>query len=109
MYYHWGLGIGHFHAHQPWGTATSSHPTPLENDQDAEPGGGERSDNYDGHEPSTELGDNASDIYQSNNSELGLDKHNLEGWEDVESDGGSDLDGNHGSGDEDKEEFGGIY
>lgn len=106
MRYHWGLGVGHFHAHQPQGTAMSSYPTPLENDQDAEPGDAERSDNYDGHEPSAELGDNASAIYRSDNSELGLDERDLEGWEDVESN--DDLDGNHGSGDEDEEEFGGI-
>ena len=62
----------------------------------------EGSDNCDGH------GDNASDIYQSDNSELGLDERDLEGWEDVESDGGSDLDGDHGLGDEDEEEFGGV-
>ena len=106
MCYHWGLGVGHFHAHQPRATATSSHtpgqPEDTENDQDAEPGVAEGSDNCDGH------GDNASDIYQSDNSELGLDERDLEGWEDVESDGGSDLDGDHGLGDEDEEEFGGI-
>ena len=100
--------IPHFHAHQPQATATSSH-TPgqpedsdTENDQDAEPGVAEGSNNCDGH------GDNASDIYQSDNSELGLDERDLEGWEDVESDGGSDLDGNHGLEDEDGEELGVI-
>jgi hypothetical protein len=112
MRYHWGLGVGHFHAHQPQATATSSctpgQPGDTENDQDAEPGVAEGSDNYEGHKSSAELGDNASDVYQSDNSELGLDERDLEGWEDVESDGGSDLDGDNGSGDEDEEEFGGI-
>ena len=112
MRYHWGLGVGHFHAHQPRASATSSNtpcqPGDTENDQDAESGGAEGIGNYDGHEPSAEIGDNASDIYPSDNSELGLDERDLEGWEDVESDGGSDLGGNYGSGDEDEEEFGGM-
>jgi len=80
----------------------------TENDQDGEPGVAEASDNYDGHEPRADLEDNASDIYQSDNSELGLDERDFEGWEDVESDAGSDLDDDGGSGDEDEEEFGGI-
>ena len=112
MRYHWGLGIGHFHVHQARATATSSYtpcqPGDIENDQDAEAGVAGGSDNYDRHESSAELGDNASDIYQSDNSELGLDERDLEGWEDVESDGGSDLDGDHSSGDEGEEDFGGI-
>ena len=34
---------------------------------------------YDGHKSSAELGGNASDVYQSENSELGLDEQDLEG------------------------------
>lgn len=111
MRYHWGLGVGHFHAHQAWATATSSYtpcqPGDSKNNQGAEPGVAEESDNRDGHKSSTELRDDTSDVYELDNSELGLD---LEGWEDVdlESDGGSDSNGNHGLGDEDEEEFGGI-
>jgi hypothetical protein len=120
MRYHWGLGVGHFHAHQPHATATSSYtpcqPEDTKNDHDAESGVAEGSDTYDGHKLSAELGDNASDVYESDNSELGLDDRDPEGWEDVESesDDGSDLDGDrdHGLGDEDKdeelEEFGGV-
>src|SRR6202522_4337982 len=118
MCYHWGLGVGHFHAHQPCATATSSgtlfcQPGDTENDHDAEPGPGvaEGSYNYDGHKSSAELGDNASYEYQSDNSELGLDDRDSDGWEDVESesDDGSDFDGNHdrGLGDKDEEEWGG--
>jgi hypothetical protein len=120
MRYHWGLGVGHFHAHQPRATATSSY-TPCkpdsedtENDHDVEPGVAEGSDTYDGHKSSAELGDNASDVYESDNSELGLDDRDSEGWEDVESesDDGSDLDDDRDRGclgdDEDEEEFGGI-
>src|SRR6202522_3572236 len=119
MRYHWGLGVGHFHAHQPRATATSSgtlfcQPGDTKNDHDAEPGPGvaEGSYNYDGHKSSAELGDNASYEYQSDNSELGLDDCDSDGWEDVESesDDGSDFDGNrdHGLGDEDEEEWGGY-
>jgi hypothetical protein len=110
MRYHWGLGVGHFHAHQPRATATTlCQPGDTEIDQDAEPGIAEGSDNYEGHKSSAELGDNGSDTYESDNSELGLDERDLEGWEDVESDGDSHLDDDHGLGDEDEEEFGGIY
>jgi hypothetical protein len=111
MRYHWGLGVGHFHAHQARGTDTSSYtayqPGDTENDQDVEPGIAEGSGNYEGDKSNAEFGDNASEVYQSDTSELGLDKRDLEGWEDVESDGG-DLDGDHGSVAEDEEEFGGI-
>jgi hypothetical protein len=117
MRYHWGLGVGHLHAHQPRSTATSSYtpcqPGDTKDDQYAEPEpeGAEGRVDYDGHEPSAEPGDNASDIYESDDSELRLDERDLEGWEDVESDDGGDLDGNCGLGDEDEdeEEFGGIY
>jgi hypothetical protein len=129
MRYHFGLGVGHLHAHMSTSSYRSmsvdaqDEPVPeslpiggdvrttdvaddgTENDQDGKPGVAEGSDNYDGHEPRADLEDNAS---QSDNSELGLDERDIEGWEDVESDGGSDLDDDRGSVDEDEEEFGGI-
>ena len=60
--------------------------------------------------------DSAGDIimYESDNPELGLDDRELEGWQDVETDSGNDLDdsGGHDSLEEEEEEeeegFGGM-
>jgi hypothetical protein len=58
--------------------------------------------------------DSAGDIimYESDNPELGLDDRELEGWQDVETDSGNDLDdlGDHDSleSEEEEEDFGGM-
>ena len=78
MRYHWGLGVGHCYAHNTSeSSSTSDEPSDIENDQcaDLEP------DNT-----STDS-ENASDTYESDNSELYPD-----GWDDVEtSDSASGL------------------
>jgi hypothetical protein len=96
MRYYWGLGVGHIHAHQ--------HTAPLA----AIP----RTDSSDVHEPDEtldvneiniqiDLQDGNSDAYHSDNPELGLEDRELEGWEDVESDGSEGGDeGEEGEGDE---------
>jgi hypothetical protein len=91
MRYHWGLGVGHLHAHQP---------VPSPSRIPDEPLSGTKDDHYVDPElcksprdvsPGT---DSASDIimYESDNPELGLDDHELEGWQDVETDSSNDLD-----------------
>jgi hypothetical protein len=83
MRYHWGLGVGHLHAHQ----STSSY----------------QSKGIDApHEPVPETlpvsrdtkTTDVNDDDESDNSEIGLEDHEFEGWDDVESDdsneGGND-------------------
>jgi len=78
MRYHWGLGVGHLHAHQP--TATTRH-APEDDTQSPE---------YETEEPldktnvNTQTQDENSDIYNSDDPELDLEDRDLEGWEDVE-------------------------
>jgi hypothetical protein len=85
MRYHWGLGIGHTHAHQPTFNAGQS-PDKSNNAQD------DRSTDFEPDEPS---GGNAADTAhvgegdascKSDNPELCLDDHDMEGWDDVETD-----------------------
>jgi hypothetical protein len=96
MRYHWGLGVGHLHAHQT-SAAPNNKPgmsqaedvqadeppdcipadleVPSENRVDAQlPDGGD------------------DDMYDSDCPELGLDDRQLEGWEDVDSDDDLELD-----------------
>ena len=50
-------------------------------------------------------------MYESDHPELGLDDLELEGWQDVETDSGNDLDGSGGHGSlesEEEEDFGGM-
>jgi hypothetical protein len=84
MRYHWGLGVGHCYSRNSTSESCSAsdEPRDVENDQhaDLEPN------------DTPETG-NACDAYESDNSELGLDDRDPEGWGDVEtSDSGSDLD-----------------
>jgi hypothetical protein len=106
MRYHWGLGVGHYHAHQP----TSS----LHHDITSQPITNEPGDNQDNQSSNLEpegisysnvdaLGDDDLE-YISDNPELGLEDRHLpdEGWQDTDTDGASD---NHsGSDPEDIEE-----
>ena len=98
MRYHWGLGVGHIHAHQ--------HTVPLAaiprtNSPNVQPE----------HEPDAtldvneiniqiDLQDGNSDVYHSDNPELGLEDRESEGWEDVESDGSERGDEGGDEGDE---------
>ena len=91
MHYHWGLGVGHLHAHHPVSTSNGCSVIhgklrDIEDDQnaDCEPdNASEDAPNIDG---------TSSDMYNSDKSEWDLDNHDLEGWEDEETDSGNDID-----------------
>ena len=87
MRYHWGLAIGHLHAHQAASTSSTvyTEPSEIEDGQYADLA----PDENHVHTPGL---DDASNTCELDDSELGLNKHDLEGWQDVESDtsGGGD-------------------
>ncbi len=101
MRYHWGLGVGHIHAHQHTVPLTAIQRTDspdVQLEHDSEPDA-----TLDVNEINIQidLQDGNSDIYHSDNPELGLEDRELEGWEDVESDGSEGGDeGGDGEGDE---------
>jgi hypothetical protein len=92
MRYHWGLGIGHLHAHYPTSTSNGcsgipGKPRDIEDDQnaDCEPDNvSEDASNVDGA---------SSNSYDSDKSESDLNNLDLEGWEDGETDSGDCLSG----------------
>jgi hypothetical protein len=106
MRYHWGLGVGHYHAHQP----TSS----LHHDITSQPITNEPGDTQDNQSSNLEpegtsdsnvdgLGDDDLE-YISDDPELGLEDRHLpdEGWQDTDID--ADDGGHSGSDSEDIEE-----
>jgi hypothetical protein len=95
MRYHWGLGVGHLHAHCPESTTNrcSSFPDEqrdIEDDQNT----GREPDNVSEH--ASNIDGACSDAYNSDNSEWDLDNRDFEGWE---TDSGDDIDcqSEHGS------------
>jgi hypothetical protein len=97
MRYHWGLGVGHLHAHRS--ASTLGNVTKESDDTwNVQPldGGPEEVPGEDDIQIDTQNCN--SDVYDSDNSELGLDDRDLEGWEDVESDA------EDGDGDQDMED-----
>lgn len=104
MRYHWGLGVGHFHAHQSALTSgcISDLTEDAEETQVPDPGLQEtlgESHAQDNDRDSDSMG------YESEKPELCLEDLDLEGWDDVEMDDGEDGDGD---GDEDPEDFTGM-
>jgi hypothetical protein len=91
MRYHWGLGFGHLHAHQPMPSPSCIPDEPLSGTKDDHYVDPELCESPRDVSPGT---DSAGDIivYKSDNPELGLDDHELEGWQDVETDSSNDLD-----------------
>jgi hypothetical protein len=85
MRYHWGLGVGHLHAHCPVSTSNSRNSIPDEpidiEDDDRE------LDNI--YEHASDIDDSRSD---SDNSDWDLDNHDVEGREDEGTDSGNDVD-----------------
>ena len=86
MRYHWGLGVGHWHSHQPPKKSLD----PIIESQSEEARATE-------HEPAEtdstsrgdELGpvdDGASDAYASDDPELMIEDRDAEGWDDAETD-----------------------
>ena len=106
MRYHWGLGVGHYHAHQP----TSS----LHHNITSQPITNEPGDNQDNQSSNLEPeGTSYSNVdafgdddleYISDDPELGLEDRHLpdEGWQDTDTD--ADCGGHSGSDSEDIEE-----
>jgi hypothetical protein len=84
MRYHWGLGVGHLHAHQSAITACGVLQEDVEDSQALEKEG-ESAETLGGSKISVQIPDGDSDIYDSDASELGLQERELEGWDDVES------------------------
>lgn len=89
MRYHWGLGVGHFHAHQ---NASSCIPQRSKIDVPDDSDLGQPS----GGETTTSFQDNNTHDEQDD-PELDLEDRELEGWDDVESD--DDDDGRSGGND----------
>lgn len=95
MRYHWGLGVGHYHAHQ--GVLRASENSPYdaespdrdveEDDNQSEPEDEPETANGTSvrHHGGNNDGADISDASESDDGELGLDDRHQEGWEDVES------------------------
>ena len=79
MRYHWGLGVGHLHAHQ---SATTSIYIPGEDAPDIE---NEEIPNEGDIQVNIETQDGMSDVFEPYNPELDLEDRELEGWEDIQS------------------------
>ena len=96
MRYHWGLGVGHFHAHQSASTRSDCVSQPAEDAQDIQVPDMELQEAL--GESLSQANDRGSDMgYESDNLELCLEDRDLEGWDDIEMDDIED-------GDEEEEE-----
>jgi len=86
MRYHWGLGVGHLHAHQH---SAISGRIPQEDNQEMELPEREAEERLDQNIadalPEIQAEHESSDVEHSDNPELGLEDRHLEGWEDDES------------------------
>lgn len=97
MRYHWGLGVGHFHAHQPTSSITTQLEPVINDPGDSQDN---QSSNLQPEETSysnvdaLQVGDDDLE-YISDDPELGLEDRHLpdEGWEDTDTDGASDGSG----------------
>jgi hypothetical protein len=79
MRYHWGLGVGHLHAHQHAATSIPGEDSHIRTQSpDCEP---DVDENDVGAQTQDRDGDNDAD-----DPELSLTERDLEGWEDVASD-----------------------
>jgi hypothetical protein len=113
MRYHWGLGVGHLHAHQPifnagWGRDESRD---SQNDQSADFEPDEQPDEPRGENAyaADTAHDGDSDVpYESDNPELWLDESDVEGLDDLETDSNADEDGENDLDNDDIEYFGGM-
>jgi hypothetical protein len=105
MRYHWGLGVGHFHAHQS--AATLGCVSDLaEDSQDIQAPDMEPREAF--GETLAQANDRGSDMdYESDNPELCLQDRDLEGWDDIEMDDVEDGDGDEDIGE--LEDFTGMY
>jgi hypothetical protein len=94
MRYHWGLGVGHLHAHQQASTFSQA---PQDNIQDVGPSQYEAREMLDdADDDDTPIQDMDSNVYDFGDAEFGLEDPD-EGWEndeseDEESSGNEDTD-----------------
>jgi hypothetical protein len=92
MHYHWELGLGHFHVHQPTSTSRCAHVEP--DAQDGQPLEPEDDPMTEERGVNIQVQDGNSDACDSD-PELCLEDCEYEGWNDVESedseDGGDNL------------------
>ena len=81
MRYHWGLGVGHFHAHEPTEVMSVATSAEINEPEDDAEGLDEQ------QAPAFTVYSNADAEIPGDDSdpELGLEDHQLEGWDDVES------------------------
>ena len=97
MRYHWGLAVGHLYSHMP--TSTSDSPVGPRGAEDDRYAQGDESPDR------ASDTDSASDMYETDNPELGLDDRDVEDWQDVETDSGSDDNGPNVHDPESEEDF----
>ena len=92
MRYHWGLGVGHFHAHQSASTLGCISNL-AEDAQDIQAPDMELQEALQEF-PAQANDRGGSDMgYESDNPELYLEDRDLEGWDDIEMDDIEDGDG----------------
>jgi hypothetical protein len=105
MRYHWGLGVGHLHAHHSTSTSaciSDNRDADNQADESADPEPCELGPSHENAHLNLEAHDTDSDL---DKPELGLDDRDPEGWEDVETDGSEGYgNGEHDSKDIDSEE-----
>jgi hypothetical protein len=82
MRYHWGLGVGHFYAHQT--AATTDHVLQVPEDTQVPDSGQEELPDGNDNDASACARDGDSDVYDSDNPELGLDDRQSDGWNEDE-------------------------
>lgn len=100
MRYHWGLGVGHYHAHQP--TSISHHNITSHSNLEPDSEG----TSYSNVDPLGDSNDDLEYISDSDDPELGLENRHLpdEGWQDMDADSDADGGGHSGSDFDDIEE-----
>jgi hypothetical protein len=101
MRYHWGLGVGHYYAHQPTPSlhdSTSRFITDVPGDAQDNQISNLESEGTSDRNVHPEYRDDDLE-YVSDDPELGLEDRHLpeEGWQDAEPDGTSDGGGHSGS------------
>jgi hypothetical protein len=108
MRYHWGLGVGHFHAHQSALTCESHCASNLTEDaQEQETQVPDLGLQEALGESLVQDNDRDSDMgYESENPELCLEDLDSEGWDDIEMDDGEDDNGDEDNGE--PEDFTGM-
>lgn len=93
MRYHWGLGVGHLHAHQPTSSCVHCEPRGIDAPDDSIPE--QPSDG--GYMRTTDVENDADQ--ESDDPEMNLEDRELEGWDES----GDSNDGDEDGSDDDDE------